>query len=159
MFDEFSMADAERIVEIEQTTRHDVKAVEYFLKEKFDEVGLGELKEFLHFSCTSEDINNLAYAKMLDQAFKEVIYPQLRAVRDTMKRTAEENAEVAMMCRTHGQSATPSTVGKELANFVYRLDLIIAEVSKFKAAGKFNGAVGNMNAHVTAYPELDWLEI
>ena len=85
--------------------------------------------------------------------------PQLKAVRDTLQKKAAENADVAMMCRTHGQSATPSTVGKELANFVYRLDLILEDLSKFKATGKFNGAVGNMNAHVTAYPELNWFEI
>jgi adenylosuccinate lyase len=161
MFTQFSVEDAERIIEIEQTTRHDVKAVEYFLKEKFEQESheLGELKEFLHFSCTSEDINNLAYAKMLDLAFKDVIFPALKKVRNQMHDRAKEMADIPMMCRTHGQSATPSTVGKEIGNFVYRLDCVLANIENFKANGKFNGAVGNLNAHVVAYPDLDWIKI
>ena len=125
IFEDFSVTDGTRIKEIESVTNHDVKAVEYFLKEKFDEnkAGLSDFKEYLHFSCTSEDINNLSYALMLHHSFKDVILPAYRGLEEQLTLRAVELADVPMMCRTHGQSATPSTVGKEFANFAYRLSL------------------------------------
>lgn len=124
LFKDFSVQDAERVKEIERTTNHDVKAIEYFLKEKFDEnKDLAELKEYLHFSCTSEDINNLAYALMLHHSLQDVILPAMKNLQASLQKRAEEYADIPMMCRTHGQSATPSTMGKEIANFAYRLRL------------------------------------
>ncbi len=133
--------------------------MEYFLKEKFDEVGLGKYKELIHFSCTSEDINNLAYALMVKNACTQVVHVQLRSLYEKLEGLSTQYAAVPMMCRTHGQSATPSTMGKELANFSYRLKLQIAEVERIVPKGKFNGAVGNLNAHKVAYPDKDWLKI
>jgi adenylosuccinate lyase len=159
IFEEFSLEDAERVKAIEATTNHDVKAVEYFLKEKFDEVGLAKYKELIHFSCTSEDINNLAYALMVKNACTQVVHVQLRSLYEKLEGLSTQYAAVPMMCRTHGQSATPSTMGKELANFSYRLKLQIAEVERIVPKGKFNGAVGNLNAHKVAYPDKDWLKI
>lgn len=146
--------------EIERTTNHDVKAIEYFLKEKFDtNPELKDLKEYLHFSCTSEDINNLAYALMLHNSMQEVMLPQLKGLQQTLTELAEELADVPMLCRTHGQSATPSTMGKEIANFAYRVNLQIKHLEKITPSGKFNGAVGNLNAHMVAYPDKDWVDI
>lgn len=148
MFEDFSLEDGERVKAIEKVTNHDVKAIEYFLKEKFDQnEKLSGLKEYLHFSCTSEDINNLAYAVMLHHSFEQVILPQLRQLQLTLSLMASEHADVPMMCRTHGQSATPSTMGKEIANFAYRLQRQIKNLEKITPTGKFNGAVGNLNAH------------
>lgn len=126
IFNDFSVSNAERVKEIEKTTNHDVKAIEYFLKEEFDKIGeedLGKYKEYLHFSCTSEDINNLAYALMLHHSFREVLLPKLHKIQNNLEILATELADESMMCRTHGQSATPSTMGKELGNFAYRLKL------------------------------------
>jgi adenylosuccinate lyase len=125
IFKEFSLEDAERVKTIESTTNHDVKAIEYFLKEKFDlnQHGLSKYKEFLHFSCTSEDINNLAYALMIHQSSKEVMLSSLKDLFSKLDTLASTYSEVPMMCRTHGQSATPSTMGKEIANFAYRLQI------------------------------------
>ena len=161
IFNEFSLEDAERIKSIEATTNHDVKAVEYFLKEKFAQNthGLDKYKEFIHFSCTSEDINNLAYALMLHHSNTHVIHVALRDLYTRLESLAQLYAHIPMMCRTHGQSATPSTIGKELANFAYRLKLQIKEVERIVPKGKFNGAVGNLNAHKVAYPEKDWIKI
>lgn len=134
--------------EIEKTTNHDVKAVEYFLKERFEtNSDLASEKEYLHFSCTSEDINNLAYALMLHHSFQDVILPSLKELQAKLADLANDNAEVPMLCRTHGQSATPSTMGKELANFAYRLQLQINNLERIVPKGKFNGATGNLNAH------------
>lgn len=122
VFADFSLQDAERVKEIERTTNHDVKAIEYFLKECFDaNQDLASHKEYLHFSCTSEDINNLAYALMLHHSFQDVILPALKSLQGNLASLADELAEVPMLCRTHGQSATPSTMGKEIANYAYRL--------------------------------------
>lgn len=160
VFDEFSVEDGNRVKEIERVTNHDVKAIEYFLKEKFDtNEQLKDLKEYLHFSCTSEDINNLAYALMLHNSMQEVMLPQLRQLQQTLSLLANELADVPMMCRTHGQSATPSTMGKEIANFAYRINLQIRHLEKIVPSGKFNGAVGNLNAHIVAYPDKDWIDI
>ena len=121
IFAEFKLEDAQRVKEIEKTTNHDVKAVEYFLKEKFDtNATLAPLKEYLHFSCTSEDINNLAYAVMLSHSFEHVILPQLKELQSTLTQLADKHAHVPMMSRTHGQTATPTTLGKELANYAHR---------------------------------------
>lgn len=153
----FSPADAQRVKEIEQTTNHDVKAVEYFLKERLsgnDEVM--QVKEFIHFACTSEDINNLAHGLMLSDARAEVLLPALDALRDRLAELAVELADLPMLSRTHGQPATPTTLGKELANVVYRLDRGRARVAGVEILGKINGAVGNYNAHLAAYPDVDW---
>ncbi len=155
--DQFSVADAARVKAIERTTNHDVKAVEYFLKEKLSESD--ELKaalEFVHFACTSEDINNLSYALMLKQARDDILLPQIDGLIETLKNLAHAYADVAMLSRTHGQTASPTTLGKEFANVVARLKRQRAQLAQVQILGKINGAVGNYNAHVSAYPNIDW---
>ncbi len=153
----FSVADAERVKVIEQTTNHDVKAVEYFLKERLaGNVEVMRVKEFIHFACTSEDINNLAHALMLRDARSEVLLPAVNAMRERLAELAVALADLPMLARTHGQPATPTTLGKELANVVWRLDRAIARVAGVELLGKINGAVGNYNAHLVAYPGVDW---
>ncbi|MCP5089458.1 MAG: adenylosuccinate lyase [Gammaproteobacteria bacterium] len=155
--DDFSLDDAERVKLIESTTNHDVKAVEYFIREKLgDGPETQVLKDFLHFSCTSEDINNLSYALMLRESRSDVLLPQMRRLRNQLKTMAHENADVPMLSRTHGQTASPTTLGKELANVVARLDRAQRQFAAVEILGKFNGAVGNYNAHVAAYPNVDW---
>ena len=155
--DEFSLDDAERVKRIEATTNHDVKAVEYFIREKIGGgPDTGPLKDFLHFGCTSEDINNLAYALMLRSARSEVLIPLMRELRAKLQSMARQNADVAMLSRTHGQPASPTTLGKEIANFVRRLEAAQRQLGSVAILGKFNGAVGNYNAHVVAYPDADW---
>lgn len=154
---EFSVADAQRIKDIERTTNHDVKAVEYFLKEKISHnAELNAISEFLHFACTSEDINNLAYALMLHDARSGVLLPLMDELMGAVKDMAHRHAAQAMLARTHGQPATPTTVGKELANVAVRLRRQRVQCAEIALLGKFNGAVGNYNAHCVAYPELDW---
>ncbi len=155
---DFSLADAQRVKDIEKTTNHDVKAVEYLLKEKI--AGCAELEqvsEFIHFACTSEDINNLSYALML-QAGRLVILEQQNDCIAALKKLALETAEQPMLSRTHGQSATPTTVGKEFANVVARLSRQKQQLEAVALLGKVNGAVGNYNAHAVAYPDVDWAE-
>lgn len=153
----FSVADAARVKEIERTTNHDVKAVEYFIKEKLkDDAELGPALEFVHFACTSEDINNLSYALMLTQARNTVLLPKLDELIAKLRAMAHEHAALPMLSRTHGQTASPTTVGKEIANVVARLDRQRAVLAGLPMPGKINGAVGNYNAHVSAYPEVDW---
>jgi len=155
--DNFSIDDAERVKKIEATTNHDVKAVEYFIREKLgDGPETQALKDFLHFACTSEDINNLSYALMLRAARSEILIPQMRDLRSKLSTLARENADLAMLSRTHGQTASPTTLGKELANVVARLDRTQKQFANIEILGKFNGAVGNYNAHVIAYPDADW---
>ena len=155
--DEFSVADAARVKEIERTTNHDVKAVEYFIKERLaEDADLGPALEFVHFACTSEDINNLSYALMLNQARQEVLLPKLDAVIGALRAMAREHAALPMLSRTHGQTASPTTVGKELANVVARLQRQGEQLAAVSLTGKINGAVGNYNAHVAAYPDVDW---
>ncbi len=155
--DDFSPDDAERVKEIEATTNHDVKAVEYYVRERLGEgPETAALKDFLHFGCTSEDINNLAYALMLRAARKDVIQPKMRELRNKLKSMARDYAAVPMLSRTHGQAASPTTVGKELANVVKRLERAEQQFMAGVIRGKFNGAVGNFNAHAVAYPEADW---
>jgi adenylosuccinate lyase len=159
--DEFSVDDATRIKALEAKTNHDVKAVEYYLRQKLDGVAVaaGNLTSFIHFACTSEDINNLSYALMLRDARQRVLLPALRELTVTLRELAHRYAEVPMLARTHGQPATPTTLGKEIANFVYRLQRQTELFGTVGIYGKFNGAVGNHNAHVAAYPDADWLAI
>src|SRR5690606_17464534 len=145
----FSPADAARVKEIERTTNHDVKAVEYFIKERLaGDAGLAPSLEFVHFACTSEDINNLAYGLMLDQARREVMLPALDRVVGVLRTMAHDLAGLPMLSRTHGQTASPTTVGKELANVVARLERQRAQLAAVSLTGKANGAVGNYNAHL-----------
>ena len=154
---EFSTADAARVKEIERTTNHDVKAVEYLIKERLsNDAELGPALEFVHFACTSEDINNLSYALMLDEARNSVLLPRLDALIDRLRAMAHAHAALPMLSRTHGQTASPTTVGKELANVVARLARQREVLAASPMPGKINGAVGNYTAHVAAYPELDW---
>jgi adenylosuccinate lyase len=153
---QFSEDDAQRVKTIEKTTNHDVKAVEYFLKEKISgNVELEKVSEFIHFACTSEDINNLSYALML-KAGRTVILTQIEAVISSLTKLALDTAAQPMLSRTHGQSATPTTVGKEIANVVARLNRQKSQLEKVELLGKINGAVGNYNAHAVAYPEVNW---
>lgn len=157
LFTDFSAADGERIKAHEATTNHDVKALEYFIKEKVAELPeLSAAVEFVHFACTSEDINNLAYAAMLKQAISEVMLPAMRTINTQLRTMAHELAEQPMLARTHGQPATPTTLGKELANVVVRLERQTSALETCPILGKINGAVGNFNAHLAAYPEVDW---
>lgn len=155
--DGFSVADAARVKEIERTTNHDVKAVEYFIKERLkDDAELGAALEFVHFACTSEDINNLSYALMLNEARQTVLLPKLDALIEKLRSMAHAHAALPMLSRTHGQTASPTTVGKELANVVARLRRQGEQLAAVSLGGKINGAVGNYNAHVASYPDVDW---
>jgi len=155
--DGFSVAQAARVKEIERTTNHDVKAVEYFIKEQLkDDAELGPALEFVHFACTSEDINNLSYGLMLAQARNDVLLPSLDTVIATLRAMAHAHAAQPMLSRTHGQTASPTTLGKELANVVARLQRQRAQIAAVELTGKINGAVGNYNAHVVSYPDVDW---
>jgi adenylosuccinate lyase len=155
--DDFSLDDAERIKKIESTTNHDVKAVEYFIRERLgDGPETASLKDFLHFGCTSDDINNLAYALMLRSGRNDVLLPKMREVRAKLKAMAREFAAIPMLARTHGQTASPTTVGKEFANVFARVDRAQEQFRDLVIRGKFNGAVGNYNAHQVAYPDADW---
>jgi len=154
---EFSLEDAQRIKDIERTTNHDVKAVEYFIKEKIANVPeLHAVTEFVHFACTSEDINNLSHALMLREGLDHGLLPGMESVVDKLAELAKAHAEQPMLSRTHGQTASPTTVGKELANVVYRLRRQLNQIKAVELFGKINGAVGNYNAHLSAYPEVDW---
>jgi adenylosuccinate lyase len=158
--DGFSTDDAERVKAIESTTNHDVKAVEYFIREK---IGTGSesdsLSEFIHFGCTSEDINNLSYALMLRAARDDVLQPAMRELSAKMRSMSSVYADIPMLSRTHGQTASPTTVGKEFANVVHRLSRARKQLAGVEIRGKFNGAVGNFNAHLAAYPDADWRRI
>jgi adenylosuccinate lyase len=157
IINDFSLEDAQRVKNIERTTNHDVKAVEYFLKEKI--AGNNELEaisEFIHFACTSEDINNLSHALMLREGRDNVLLPQMDSIIHAIRELAHELADVPMLCRTHGQPASPSTMGKEMANVVHRLRGQREAVVAVGLMGKINGAVGNYNAHLSAYPDIDW---
>lgn len=154
---DFSEADARRVKEIEATTNHDVKAIEYFLKEKTrDNKEIARCTEFIHFACTSEDINNLAYALMLKQSRDGVLLARMDKLIAAMTDLVNRHAEQPMLARTHGQPASPTTLGKEMANFAYRLKRARKQMADVPILGKINGAVGNYNAHLAAYPEVDW---
>jgi len=153
---EFSDADAERIKDIEAQTNHDVKAIEYWLRAKLGSDADARVLEFVHFACTSEDINNLAYALMITESREKVMLPKLDELIDALRALARKHASRPMLSRTHGQAATPTTLGKEMANFAHRLSRARERIAAVGALGKINGAVGNYNAHMTAYPDLDW---
>ena len=153
----FQLEHAERVKEFERTTNHDVKAVEYLLKEQAQKLPeLAKVTEFIHFACTSEDINNLSHALMLREGRDDVLLPLMRKLAESLRSLSIEFADVPMLSRTHGQPASPTTLGKEFANVVYRLERQIAQVAAIPLLGKINGAVGNYNAHLSAYPEIDW---
>jgi adenylosuccinate lyase len=153
----FSLADAEAVKIHERETNHDVKAVEYFLKDKLAaNQEITRVSEFIHFACTSEDINNLSHALMLRDARREVLLPAMRRVEERLAELAVDLADLPMLARTHGQPATPTTLGKEMANVVYRLRRGIDRFASVECLGKLNGAVGNYNAHLAAYPDFDW---
>jgi adenylosuccinate lyase len=155
--DDFAPAHAARVKEIERTTNHDVKAVEYFIKEQLkDDAELSPALEFVHFACTSEDINNLSYGLMLEQARREVLLPSLDGIAASLRTLAHAQAEQPMLSRTHGQTASPTTLGKEVANVVARLERQRRQIAAVELTGKINGAVGNYNAHAIAYPDVDW---
>ncbi len=159
--DNFSAEDAQAVKDIERTTNHDVKAVEYFIKDKFrgysstDENKLADSLEFIHFACTSEDINNLSYALMLKDS-REVVLAKMQQLIDNIADLAKTYADLPMLSRTHGQTASPTTLGKEMANVAYRLARQIKQAKQVELLGKINGAVGNYNAHLSAYPHIDW---
>ncbi|MEL0637792.1 adenylosuccinate lyase [Marinomonas sp. TI.3.20] len=155
--DNFSEADAQAIKDIEKTTNHDVKAVEYFIKNQMaNNAELAAISEFVHFACTSEDINNLSHALMLREALEVGITPELKNIITAIQDLAIEHAEQPMLSRTHGQTASPSTVGKEMANVAARLSRQLKQIENVEFLGKINGAVGNYNAHFSAYPDVDW---
>ena len=157
MWQEFSETDAQSVKEIEKTTNHDVKAVEYFLKQRAGQYPeIDAVSEFIHLACTSEDINNLAYGLMLQQARAEILIPQMDAIIGAIDTLAREYADVPMLALTHGQPATPTTMGKEMRNTQYRLLRQRDQVESVQLLGKLNGASGNFNAHITAYPQIDW---
>ncbi|MDR3268459.1 MAG: adenylosuccinate lyase [Tannerella sp.] len=153
---DFSIEDALRIKAIERTTNHDVKAVEYFIKEKFDALSLQDYKEFIHFGLTSQDINNTAVPLSLKEALNDVYYPGLQALINVLKTYAEAWKEIPMLAKTHGQPASPTRLGKEIQVFVYRLEQQMESLKKIPIAAKFGGATGNFNAHQVAYPGCDW---
>ncbi len=160
LVDEFTLEMAQRVKDIEATTNHDVKAVEYLIKEHFEANDeLNAISEFVHFACTSEDINNLAYALMLKDARTEIIVPKMQELTDKIASMASEMADIPMMSRTHGQPASPTTAGKEFANTAYRLQRQIKQLMNIQIMGKINGATGNYNAHLAAYPAINWYEL
>ena len=160
IIDQFSLADAISVKKIEHVTNHDIKAVEYFLKDQLtSKEEIDDATPFIHFACTSEDINNLAYALMLKEGREEIILPALNQIKDRLKELAREYSNTPMLARTHGQAASPTTMGKELANFLSRLKVASNKLNNVPIYGKFNGAVGNFNAHAVAYPDVNWPEL
>ena len=157
--EEFDLKEATRVKEIEATIKHDVKAVEYYLDEKFKEKNIDKYNHLIHFACTSEDINNLAYGIMEKQLLEEIYIPNMNKLIEAIKSKANEYYNIPMLSHTHGQSATPTTVGKEWIIYVYRLNKILDKIKTEKIAGKFNGTVGNFNAHVISYPNIDWIQV
>ncbi len=155
---DFTPEEAEKIKKIEAVTNHDVKAVEYYLKEQIAGTSLEEISEFIHFSCTSEDINNLSHALMLKDGLSAMV-PQQQEIIDGISKMAREFSDVPMLARTHGQTASPTTIGKELAVFANRLAKQSSKITEVELLGKLNGAVGNFNAHLSAYPEVDWVAL
>ena len=157
IYKDFSVDDARRVKEIEQTTNHDVKAVEYFIKERFDTIGgLDAYKEFIHFGLTSQDINNTSVPLSVKDALNEVYLPQVEELTACLQSLAEEWKDIPMLARTHGQPASPTRLGKEVMVYVYRLKTQLAQLRACPISGKFGGATGNFNAHHVAYPQYDW---
>ena len=158
IYNTFDINGAIRVKEIEKVTNHDVKAIEYYIKEEMDKNNIGKYKNFVHFGCTSEDINNLAYALMCKEFVDKILAHDMKELINKVKQKAIKYKNIPMLAHTHGQPATPTTVGKELAVFVYRWKYILDKVSNIKFCGKFSGAVGNYNAHIVAYKNIDWIE-
>ena len=158
VYDTFDMISAMRVKEIEKITNHDVKAIEYYIKEEMDKINFSKYKNFVHFGCTSEDINNIAYALMCKEFRDKILAHDMKELISKVKKKAIEYKDVSMLAHTHGQPATPTTVGKELAIFVHRWQYILEKMLKIEFCGKFSGAVGNYNAHVIAYENIDWIE-
>ena len=159
LIENFDLTEAKRVKEIEQETKHDVKAVEYYLREKLQGSSLQDQISLIHFACTSEDINNLAYGTMVKGVLERIWIPKAEALMKQVREKAEEWKEIPMLSHTHGQSATPTTVGKELAVFLYRWEFVLQQIKQSHLKGKLNGAVGNFNAHVVAYPEINWPKV
>ena len=159
IIENFNVNEASKVKTIENTTNHDVKAIEYYLRDKFEELGLSIYSNYIHFGCTSEDINNLSYSLMIKEGLENSFYPNANKLIDAVSEKAKEWASLPMLAHTHGQPASPTTVGKELAVFVYRWKSILELMKTIKLRGKFSGAVGNFNAHTVAFPNLNWIEI
>lgn len=157
IYNDFSLEDAQRIKDIESVTNHDVKAVEYFLKEKFDALNLESYKEFIHFGLTSQDINNTSVPMSIKDSMNEVLLPLVQKVIDRLNAFAEEWKDLPMLAKTHGQPASPTRLGKEIKVFAYRLEQQLAQLKTVPVSGKFGGATGNFNAHLIAFPEVNWL--
>lgn len=158
IYENFSVADAAAIKEIESVTNHDVKAVEYFLKEQFDHLGLTQYKEFIHFGLTSQDINNTAVPMSIKDALNNVYRPVISRLVETLEKMASDWADIPMLAKTHGQPASPTRLGKEIGVFAYRLRRQLEQLDAVPVSGKFGGATGNFNAHLTAFPDIDWRE-
>ncbi len=158
VYKQFELKDAIRVKEIEKVTNHDVKAIEYFLKERFSELKIDDYKEFIHFGLTSQDINNTAFPLALKEAFQKVYKPLLDEILETLKRKSKEWKKVPMLARTHGQPASPTTIGKEFYVFAERLEKQISLLQTIPSSAKFGGATGNFNAHHVAYPSIDWIK-
>lgn len=156
LYRNFSVSDAQRVKDIEAITNHDVKAVEYFLKEKFDQLGLAPFKEFIHFGLTSQDINNTSMPMAIKDATRDVLVPKLQELIDWLNEHAREWNDIAMLAKTHGQPASPTRLGKELRVFAYRLEEQLKQLKAVPMSGKFGGATGNFNAHLAAFPNVDW---
>ena len=159
IIDNFNANEAMQVKEIESTTKHDVKAVEYYIRNKFNELNLEKYSNYIHFACTSEDINNLAYNLMIKDGLEKSFLPNAEKLINNVKEKAKEWKSISMLAHTHGQPASPTTVGKELAVFVYRWNTILKMLKAVKLRGKFSGAVGNFNAHLAAFPTFDWISI
>lgn len=156
--EKFDIKEAERVKEIEKITNHDVKAIEYYVREKLEQVGLEKFSSYVHFACTSEDINNIAYGKMISDFLNDILFKNIEELILEVKNKSKELSNTPMASHTHGQIATTTTVGKELAVFVYRWEEIFEFIKNIKLKGKFSGAVGNFNAHIVAFPEIDWIK-
>ena len=156
LYQNFQKEDAQQIKAIESTTNHDVKAIEYFIKTKLDEIGLDEFKEFIHFGLTSQDINNTAIPLSIQHALKDVYFPLLQELSDKLQSLSDEWSTIPMLARTHGQSASPTRLGKEIEVFLVRIKAQLNLLNQIPYSAKFGGATGNMNAHVVAYPQIDW---
>lgn len=158
IYENFTLENAQRIKDIESVTNHDVKAVEYFLKERFDDLGLADYKEFIHFGLTSQDINNTSVPMSVKDSMNDVILPMLQELIDKLNAFAEEWKELPMLAKTHGQPASPTRLGKEIKVFAYRLEQQLSQLKSVPVSGKFGGATGNFNAHLIAFPAINWLD-
>ena len=157
IYNNFNLEDAKKVKEIEKEIKHDVKAIEYFLRDKFDELKLSRLKPFIHITLTSEDINNVSYNLMIKDTLDNVYLPKLKELLNILDNLSNDYKDTPMLAHTHGQAATPTTVGKEIKVFSYRIKSILNYLNNIKLKSKFSGAVGNYNAHIVAFPNIDWI--